>query len=433
MREATRRLAKRREPVGGRALDREHSIELAYLAVATVYSLTLPLKHSITLVDAVGPRGDLRRCTRSGSRGRRPRSRISSGPARYLGTFATRGRRTTIVGDVRVRRRRDPAVRRALRRGAGRDRRGARDQRVPPGAVAGAARVGGARAAGRRPLRVAAEHERGPRHARLLEGEPVDAAGRHAADRVRDRGRRPPRAADRRAQREELFLTAAQSFFAVAVLVEPRDVDARGRGCCSRCSGRSSSWAALVPERLHGVERIGVGVVYLLLGTVDLARPASCQLSATARANAFRARYGELASSSARVGPPVASTLVDPRAFLTARRPTRRRADPLVHVRELAGAPAVELEPVPRRPARAARRPARAHRRHRPLPAPGRGLEAPAAGRNVVMATGTASGKTLVYNLAFARGRDHAPEGDRAVPVPDEGAGARSAPLDPRR
>ena len=33
-------------------LDREHSIEIAFLALATIYSLTLPLKHTITLWDA---------------------------------------------------------------------------------------------------------------------------------------------------------------------------------------------------------------------------------------------------------------------------------------------------------------------------------------------------------------------------------------------
>src|SRR5574341_675739 len=33
-------------------LDRAHSIEIAFLAVATLYSLTLPLKSTLTLVDA---------------------------------------------------------------------------------------------------------------------------------------------------------------------------------------------------------------------------------------------------------------------------------------------------------------------------------------------------------------------------------------------
>ena len=49
--QAQRRAAARRWE--GIKLDREHSIELAYLAAATVYSLTLPLKHSITPVDAI--------------------------------------------------------------------------------------------------------------------------------------------------------------------------------------------------------------------------------------------------------------------------------------------------------------------------------------------------------------------------------------------
>ena len=47
----------------------------------------------------------------------------------------------------------------------------------------------------------------------------MDAAGRHAADRVRDLRRAACTACrSTREQREELFLTAAQSVFAVAVL-----------------------------------------------------------------------------------------------------------------------------------------------------------------------------------------------------------------------
>jgi cation:H+ antiporter len=51
------RRAKRDPGEGGRwegvKLDRRRSIELAFLAAATLYSLALPLKHSVTLVDAV--------------------------------------------------------------------------------------------------------------------------------------------------------------------------------------------------------------------------------------------------------------------------------------------------------------------------------------------------------------------------------------------
>ena len=47
-----RQLRKRGRRMEGVALERSHSVELAYLSLATLYSLTLPLKHSITLVDA---------------------------------------------------------------------------------------------------------------------------------------------------------------------------------------------------------------------------------------------------------------------------------------------------------------------------------------------------------------------------------------------
>src|SRR5919108_3126232 len=46
------RLRARGERMEGVALERSHSVELAFLSIATVYSLTLPLKNSITLVDA---------------------------------------------------------------------------------------------------------------------------------------------------------------------------------------------------------------------------------------------------------------------------------------------------------------------------------------------------------------------------------------------
>jgi cation:H+ antiporter len=46
------RFRKRGRKNEGVSLERSHSVELSYLALATLYSLTLPLKSSITLVDA---------------------------------------------------------------------------------------------------------------------------------------------------------------------------------------------------------------------------------------------------------------------------------------------------------------------------------------------------------------------------------------------
>jgi cation:H+ antiporter len=78
-------------------LERSHAIELAFLAVATAYSLTLPLKTTITLLDAAVLVGIFVTYT----------VRIASapaeephlvGPARYLGTFADRPRRAIVIG-----------------------------------------------------------------------------------------------------------------------------------------------------------------------------------------------------------------------------------------------------------------------------------------------------------------------------------------------
>jgi len=50
---AWRRYKKRGERMDSVELERTHAVELSYLSVATVYSLTLPLKNSITLIDSV--------------------------------------------------------------------------------------------------------------------------------------------------------------------------------------------------------------------------------------------------------------------------------------------------------------------------------------------------------------------------------------------
>ena len=80
----------------GIRLDRSHSVELAYLAAATIYSLTLPLKHSVTPIDALVlvTIFVLYTIRVSGAPSEEPHL---VGPARYLGTFTTPARRTSIV------------------------------------------------------------------------------------------------------------------------------------------------------------------------------------------------------------------------------------------------------------------------------------------------------------------------------------------------
>ena len=101
-------------------LERSHAVEVSFLALATVYSLTLPLKHSITLVDAVVLVGIFIAYTVRVSRAPASDPHLV-GPARVdrrlLRPAAAPGRRRAL----RVLRGGDPAVRRALRRGPRRD------------------------------------------------------------------------------------------------------------------------------------------------------------------------------------------------------------------------------------------------------------------------------------------------------------------------
>jgi len=77
-------------------LERAHSVELSYLAAATAYSLTLPLKSTITLLDgavlvAIFVAYTIRISTAPAEEPH------LVGPARYLGTFAPTPRRLTIT------------------------------------------------------------------------------------------------------------------------------------------------------------------------------------------------------------------------------------------------------------------------------------------------------------------------------------------------
>jgi cation:H+ antiporter len=67
-------------------------------------------------------------------------------------------------------------------------------------------------------------------------------------------------------QREELFLTAAQSFFAVAV-ISSLTMSLREAGLLFGLFWGQFILGAVVPPHLHGIERVAIGVVYLVLGS----------------------------------------------------------------------------------------------------------------------------------------------------------------------
>jgi cation:H+ antiporter len=92
-------------------------------------------------------------------------------------------------------------------------------------------------------------------------------------------------------QREELFLTAAQSFFAVAILSN-LSLSLREAAYLFGLFWAQFIVGALVPESMHAAERIGVGILYLLLGVAFLLRDRR-RMPKLVR-DAFVASYAEL-------------------------------------------------------------------------------------------------------------------------------------------
>ena len=92
------RWRQRGEPQRGKevTLSRNHSVELSYLAVATMYSLTLPFKRSITLLDAAILVTIFVLYTIRVSKAP-PEEPHLVGPARWIGTFTVPGRRVAVV------------------------------------------------------------------------------------------------------------------------------------------------------------------------------------------------------------------------------------------------------------------------------------------------------------------------------------------------
>jgi cation:H+ antiporter len=83
-------------PIREISLSRTHAVEIAFLGVATLYSLTLPLKHSITLFDAGVLIGLFLLYMLRLARAPAEEPHLV-GPARWLGSFPERRRRVTVV------------------------------------------------------------------------------------------------------------------------------------------------------------------------------------------------------------------------------------------------------------------------------------------------------------------------------------------------
>jgi cation:H+ antiporter len=94
---AWRQYRKRGTRIDGVALERTHSVELGFLSVATAYSLTLPLKRTITLLDAVVLIAIFGAYMVRISKAPAEEPDLV-GPAAYIGTFTAARRRAAVVG-----------------------------------------------------------------------------------------------------------------------------------------------------------------------------------------------------------------------------------------------------------------------------------------------------------------------------------------------
>jgi cation:H+ antiporter len=254
----------------GIELTREHSIELGFLWVATLYSLTLPLKRSITLIDTIVLVGLFLGYTWRVSRAPAEEPHLV-GPAKYLGTFSVTGRRASVIGlfaasGAIIWLFAHPFAEALTLTG---EQLGVSEFLLVQWLAPLASEAPELLVAGLFAWRLNTDAGLGTlvsskvNQWTLLVGTlpivfAISSASSHGLP-ISD------------VQREELFLTAAQSFFAVAIM---SNLSLSVREALSLFG---LFWAqfivgALVPGSVHGVERVAVGVLYLVLGMGILVR-----------------------------------------------------------------------------------------------------------------------------------------------------------------
>ena len=283
----------------GIRLTREHSIELAFLFAATLYSLTLPLKHSISLLDTLVLVGLFAAYTWRVSRAPAEEPHLV-GPARYLGTFRSPIRRSWVIGlfvasGVVIWLFAEPFAHALVQTGTevGISEFVLVQWLAPLASEAPELLVAGLFAwrmntnAGLGTL-VSSKVNQWT----LLVGTlplvfAIASASGHGLP-ISD------------LQREELFLTAAQSFFAVAIMSN-LTLSVREAGALFGLFWAQFILGAFVPESLHGTERIAVAILYLVLGVGILVRDRQ-RIPRLVR-DGFVASHDELASPSVGVDP----------------------------------------------------------------------------------------------------------------------------------
>jgi cation:H+ antiporter len=251
-------------------LERSHSVELAFLIVASAYSLTLPLKRSITLFDAAVLVGLFVVYTIRISRAPAEEPHLV-GPAAYVGTFETRNRRLTVAAlfvfaATAILLCAEPFAESLVETGA---KFGISEFLLVQWLAPLASEAPELLVAGLYAWRLNTNAGLGTlvsskvNQWTLLVGTlpivfALASGSVHGLPIVAQ-------------QREELFLTAAQSIFAVAILAN-LSISVREAGMLFGLFWAQFVLGAIVPESWHGAELVAVGIAYLALAAFYFVR-----------------------------------------------------------------------------------------------------------------------------------------------------------------
>lgn len=266
--------SRRRPPVLRKVtLERGHAVEVSFLAMATIYSLTLPLKHSVTPVDAAILIAIFVAYTIRISRAPAEEPHLV-GPARMIGTFSKVNRRATVIGlfafaATVILLSAEPFAEALVQAGA---ELGINEFLLVQWLAPLASEAPELLVAGLYAWRLNTNAALGTlvsskvNQWTLLVGTlpivfSIAAGGLHGLP-------IDPH------QREELLLTAAQSFFALAVLLT-LSISTREAILLFSLFWAQFIVGGLVPESLQLAERVGVSAVYIVLGLAIFTRDRS--------------------------------------------------------------------------------------------------------------------------------------------------------------
>ncbi len=276
----------------GIRLQPTRAVELSYLALATVYSLTLPFKESVTLVDAAILVGIFVLYTVRVSRAPAEEPHLV-GPALYVGTFSRARRRTAVIGMMlfaagAILFCAEPFAHALVLSGSAL---GVREFLLVQWLAPLASEAPELLVAGVYAWRLNNDASLGTLVSAKVNQWTLLVGTLPIVFAVASRSTHGLPISD--LQREELFLTAAQSFMAIAVLAS-LTMTLREAGLLFLLFWLQFVLGAVIPDSLQEVERVGVGIGYLLLGAVILFRER--RLIPGLLRDGFRTPYSDLAA-----------------------------------------------------------------------------------------------------------------------------------------